>query len=211
MNVPPEILSAILSHLSKTELREARQVCKAFDAATVPHLFNEILIVARYAQMEKATLLASRFRPFVKTSIFCSEFLNFKPKDSNSGTHPIISNYSVYCKLREEQEELLSGGEFYEYLCSTLIALPNLQKVILSYLSGSEELCSCKETCDNNLSRKFNPWSAQRFATRKYPTGRSDVLEIRSPNAWRKLLQALFTSKNSSIRTIVIEAWTVIV
>ena len=205
MNVPPEILSAILSHQSKTELKKARHVCKAFDAAAVPHLFNEIFIVARYAQMERATLLASRFRPFVKTLIYCSEFLDPQMDGFVRETHSIISNHSVYCKLREEQEELMSGAEFHEYLCSTLVALPNLQNVILRHLYGSEKLCSYKETCDDNCSRMFNPWSAKGFATINYPKRSDDGFEHTGPNAWRKLLQVLFTSKSSQVRNIVVE------
>ena len=73
MNFPPEILSSILSHLPKTELKRARLVCKAFDAAAIPFLFKEIYLIARYADMEKASLLAGQFGSYVKTLILSSE------------------------------------------------------------------------------------------------------------------------------------------
>ena len=205
MNVPPEILSAILSHHTKTELKKARLVCKAFDAAAVPHLFNEILIVARYAQMERARLLASRFRSFVKTLIFCSEFL--KP-DFYDQIHSNISSYDICSKLQEEQMELLIGGEFFGQLCNTLNALPNLHKVILRHMYGAHKLCSLEESYVDNLSRMSNPWPAEGFAGVKSLRSRSEVeysIKQTGASSWRELLRALFISNNSQIRNIIIE------
>ena len=150
MYIPPEITSAILYHQSKTELKKARLVSKAFDAAAVPFLFEEIFVFARYADMEKATLIASRFGHFVKTLIFCSE--SFEPgiswnhfKATMGGSHLARSYYYSYCKLRDEQEELRKGGEFFGHLCSILILLSNLQKVVLTNMCDTQGLCWCHQ------------------------------------------------------------------
>lgn len=64
---PPEILSA------KNELRKARLVCRAFDAALIPSFKDTIYVLAIYADMERANLLALQFCLHVKTMIFSSE------------------------------------------------------------------------------------------------------------------------------------------
>ena len=190
MNVPQEVLSAILSHLPSTELKTARHVCKALEAAAVPHLFNEIFIVARYAQMERATLLASRFRPFVKTLIWCSEFLELDGPYSSHEVFSTITNSAIYRKLLGEQEELLTEGEFRGYLCSTLTALPNLQKIILRRLYSVQETCLYKEIYDVNCSRMFNPWSIEDFAAMTSSRSQSEdsytnSFEELGPNIWK--------------------------
>lgn len=133
MYFPPEILFAVLRYQPKIELKKARLVCRAFDAAAVPFLFDEIFVTVRYADIERSTLLASRFRPFVKTLVFYSE--TFEPNVSRvnfdclmADTDLATSYYASYCKLREEQKELLDEGEFYGYLCSTLIVLSSSPK-----------------------------------------------------------------------------------
>ena len=131
MYFPHEILSNVLSHQPKIELKTARLVCKAFDAAAVPFLFKKIYLIARYADMEKASLLASHFGSYVKTLLLSSETFDrdpsletFRLRTNNEDL--ATSYYESYRKLKEEQEELLSGGEFFGHLCSTLPVLPQL-------------------------------------------------------------------------------------
>ena len=218
MNFPPEILSSVLSHLPKTELKTARLVNKAFDAAAVPLLFKEMYLIARYADMEKASLLASRFGSYVKTLILSSEFFDsqaswemFKSTIPDRGLAK--SYYKAYRNLEKEQQELLSGGEFFGHLCNTLTVLPHLRKVILTNGERTRKLCWCQQAYVDGHSRNYNP-----FVDKRYP----ELKSLRPPpehrcvttingldqvdwNVWHQILSALYTTGVSKVKTIATE------
>ena len=215
---PPEILSAILCYQSRIELKKARLVCKAFDAAAVPFLFDEIFIAARYADLEKAILLASRFGSFVKTLIFCSEeFLSDVTlhdfKHQSADVNLATSYYTSYCKLREDQEELLSEGEFFRYLCSTLILLSNLRKITFTSIHRIPKLSLCRQSYVDRFLRTFNPRSDTEYPALKplRPTPDHEFFAfINGPNrsdsnSWPEVLRALHVSGNSNVKQIVTE------
>ena len=218
MYLPPEILSSVLSHQPKTELKTARLVCKAFDAAAVPFLFKNIYLIARYADMEKASLLASRFGSYVKTLILSSEsfdtYVSWEMfqrtiRDERLAT----SYYDSYRKLEEEQEELLSGGEFFGHLCNTLTVLPHLQKVILTNGERTEKLCWCQQAYVDGHSRNYDP-----FLDKGYPELKSlrpppehrclttiNGLEETDYNVWHQILRALYATGNTKVKAIATE------
>ena len=218
MYLPPEILSSILSHQPKTELKTTRLVCKAFDAAAVPFLFKDIYLVARYADMEKASLLASRFGSYVKTLILSSEnfdiYVSWEMFQSTiRDEHLARSYYDSYRELEEEQEELLSGGEFFGYLCNTLTVLPHLQKVILTNGERTEKLCWCQQAYVDGHSRDYNP-----FLDKGYPELKSlrpppehrclttiNGLELTEWDVWHEILRALYTTGNTKVKSIATE------
>lgn len=218
MYCPPEIISAILCYQSKIELKKTRLVCKTFSELAVPFLFDEIFVTARYADIERATLLASRFGPFVKTLIFCSE--HFDPTTTFETFTNAISDrdlarsyYTSFCNLRQEQKELLSEGEFFGHLCSTLIVLINLHKVILTNVCRTQGLCWCEQAYVDGCFRTFKPWSHEHHPALKslVPAYNHECrdptngLEERDSNVWPELLRALFTSGNTKVKTIVTE------
>lgn len=218
MNFPPEILSSVLSHLAKTELKTARLVCKAFDAAAIPLLFKDIYLIARYADMEKASQLASRFGSYVKTLILSSEnfdiYVSWEMfqctiRDEDLAT----SYYDSYRQLEKEQEELLSGGEFFGHLCNTLTVLPHLQKVILTNGERTEKLCWCQQAYVDGHSRNYDP-----FVDKRYP----ELKSLRPPpehtcvttlngieqvhwNVWHQILRALYTTGDTKVKAIATE------
>ena len=218
MDLPPEILSSVLSHQPKTELKTTRLVCKAFDAAAVPFLFKDIYLIARYADMEKASLLASRFGSYVKTLILSSEsFDSYVSWEMFQCTirdeHLVRSYYDSYRKLEEEREELLSGGEFFGYLCNTLTVLPHLQKVILTNGERTEKLCWCQQAYVDGHSRIYDP-----FLDKGYPELKSlrpppehrclttiNGLELMDWNVWHQILRALYTTGNTKVKAIATE------
>ncbi|CAF9936684.1 hypothetical protein IMSHALPRED_010858 [Imshaugia aleurites] len=217
MYCPPEILSAIMWYLPKVELKKARLVCKAFDAAAVPFLFDEIFIIPRYANIEKATLLASRFGPFVKTLIYCSEDFDGGIgravfKCITADTDLAADYYASFCKLQEEKKELLSGGEFFGHLCCVLIAIYNLQTIILTdECRTTQGFCWCQQGYSDAHSRTFNPRPDEDYPALKslksapgHKCIKSFYLGLHHPmkNTWPDLLRALFTSGNTKVKTI---------
>ena len=95
MDLPSETVSNILCYQPKIELEKARLVCKTFDAAAVQFLLHESSVIARYVNIEKATLLASRVGSFIKTIIFHSD--HFRPSVS-------WSLFVSECRYRPDQQ-----------------------------------------------------------------------------------------------------------
>ena len=218
MNFPPEILSSVLSHQPKTELKTVRLVCKAFDAAAVPFLFKEIYLIARYADIEKASLLAGRFGSYVKTLILSSEvfdaYVSWEMFQCTIPNEDLAkSYYDSYRKLEEEQEELLSEGEFFGHLCNTLTVLPHLQKVILTNGECTERLCWCQQAYVDGHSRKYNPFldtdNPELKSLRPPPEHTClttiNGLDQTSWNVWPQLLCALYTTGNTRVKAIATE------
>ena len=218
INFPAETLSATMSHLPKTELKKARLVCKAFDAAAVPFLFKDIYLIARYADMEKATLLASRFGSYVKTMILSSEWfddrMTWERFQRAVGNVRLATSYwKYYCQLENEREDLLTEGEFSGHLCNTLAILPHLHKVILTDRERTKDMCWCQQAYVDGHSRAFDP-----FSDEDYP----ELKNLRLPpehhcvkarsglgqmdwNVWSQIFRALYTTGHTKVKTIVTE------
>lgn len=107
----------------------------------------------------------------------------------------------------------MNGGEFFGYLCSTLTALPNLQKIILTNVGRTQGLCWCRQAYLDCHSRTFNPWSTKDQPEPEFlkplPKHRcfetSNGLDDICWNAWPEILRALFTSGNTKVKAIVTE------
>ncbi|KAF6218216.1 hypothetical protein HO133_006177 [Letharia lupina] len=210
MYFPAEILSATLCYQPKVDLKKARLVRKAFDAAAIPFLFDEMFVTARYVDVEKATLLASRFGPFIKTLIFCSE--EFEQGDVSWETFchgkenkDLATTYYIsYCNRKKEQEDLLKEGELFGHLSSSLIVLINLQKIIFTNV--------CREQAYvGGCLRTFRPFRDEDHPQLKSPRLAPDHECFTSTNGLGKvnsndcpgLLRALFTSGNTKVKAIV--------
>ncbi|KAG7005692.1 hypothetical protein G7Y79_00018g044990 [Physcia stellaris] len=70
--LPTELLDMVLRHLSKPELKVARQTCKSLNKSVVPLLFDTVYVAANRLDMEKAALLCSSFGPFVHHMVYGS-------------------------------------------------------------------------------------------------------------------------------------------
>lgn len=215
MYLPPEILSPILCHQPKTVLKNARLICKAFEAVATPLLFKDIFIIPRYADMEKSTLLASRFGSYVKTLILSSEY--FEPEltlgmfGRNIPDRRMAQTYhESYRRLEHEQEEVLKG-EFFGRLCSILTGLSNLQKVTLTDRERKGQLCWCQQAYVDGHSRTFDPFQFEYYPGLKSlrpPPEHNCVTSLKcfrhyESSIWLQTLLALYTSGNTSIKTIV--------
>ena len=156
--------------MTKTELKCARLVCKSFDRAAVPLLFNEVFIAANYSILDTADLVASRFGLYIRTinpsiidyNVFSRETfvtnlerrmgwtlekLTFEKFDAH-----VEHAFDLYKKARTEDLEITDSGELLARLCLTLSKLPKIRKLIATdYDSGS--LCVLGELLHPNF-----PW-----------------------------------------------------
>lgn len=171
-----ELLSKICSNLDKPSLKLTRLACKALDGAAVPRLFDRVYVASRYADLEVARLVAARFRPFVKTLVYCSETYNeysfamFREKllhedyeehytNFERGYDYLRFHWEFYCRLKLEHEELNRSGEIVGTVCYLLGCLPNLRRIILSDRIRERTHCPCSQAILDCSTRAFDPVS----------------------------------------------------
>lgn len=222
MYLPPEILSIILCHESKTVLKNARLVCKAYEGVATRFLFKDMFVFPRYADMEKSTLLASRFGSYVKTLIVSSEYFDPGITWNNfviniPDTNMAHSCYKTYRRLQHEQEEILKAqfpfllkAQFPRHVSSILGRLFNLQSVLLTDRKRESQLCWCQQAYFDGHSRSFDPFQYDYHSGLKSlrsPPKHNCVTSVNSslhahPGYWPQLLGALYLSGNTSIKKI---------
>lgn len=220
----PEILSYICSFITRSDLKALRLVCKAFGAAGVPKLFDELYITARYADLERASKVASRFGPFIKTLVYSAQNFTQTPwerfaPESNDPLSPdpayphLQAHYYTWKKLRQEKEEI--GGTF-GHLCHFLSVLASLQRVVLTDRSRMTGLPWCQQAYIDGQGQTFRPWAAVDFSGVKDLTRSANGRDCseRDPEAamnqkdgipWSDLICALYISENTNIKTLLVE------
>lgn len=77
MKVPPEILGLVFGSLEKSALPNVRLVCKSFEEAADPLLFDQIYISSIRTDLEIANLTVLRFGRYVHTLVFASTHMNY--------------------------------------------------------------------------------------------------------------------------------------
>ena len=226
INLAPELLSNICSNLDKPGLKLVRLVCKALDGAAVPMLFDRVYVASRYADLEVARLVAARFRPFIKTLVYCSEsypedytlkeFEEIVEEQRDHSEYGHVRLYwKTYCRLKREQEELTRSGEVLGTVCYLLGYLPHLGRISLSDRIRERSYCPCSQAILDCSVRTFDPVSIQKkyqFVPRKYNgPGRSHCFATQSGfvtadgSPWHHILHALSVTSNAKVREIVID------
>ena len=144
MQLPPELQSLICQDLTEAELKSTRFICKSFDQAAVPFLFEGIFVAARYSDLDNADLIVSRFGSYVR--ILTLSFVEYEPlslEDYRRKVEQHIRNverfnghlehaFELYCKAQTESLEIYRSGEFMARLCLILSKSPNIRKMILT-------------------------------------------------------------------------------
>ncbi|KAG7005828.1 hypothetical protein G7Y79_00017g042100 [Physcia stellaris] len=226
INLVPELLSNICSNLDKPGLKLVRLVCKALDGAAVPMLFDRVYVASRYADLEVARLVAARFRPFIKTLVYCLEsypdaytLKEFEEVVAEQSDHSenghVRLNWETYCRLKREHEELTRSGEVFGIVCYLLGYLPHLRRIALSDRIRERTYCPCSQAILDCSVRTFDPVPIQKkykFVPRKLnwpcrshcfaaPSG--FVTADGSP--WHHIFHALFVASNAKIREIIVD------
>ena len=162
-------------------------------------------------------MLASRFGPFIKTLIFCSEefeqggvswetFCRGKENKDLATTY-----YISYCNRKEEQEDLLKEGELFGHLSSSLIVLINLQNIIFTNVCREQGLCRCHQAYVGGCLRTFGPFQDEDHPPLKSLRPAPNHECFTSTNGPEKvnsndcpgLLRALITSGNTNVKATV--------
>ena len=139
MEVPPEVLGRILACLNKKDLKEVRLVCKKLERSAVSLLFDEIYLSTNPAEIEVAQNTMRNFGKSIKTVFFSA--VDYKElkwgrfKNAVGRCAPpehVRLAYTNYCRLRQEQQQMLRTGTYFGHLCYALRTLPNVQRLVIT-------------------------------------------------------------------------------
>lgn len=145
MDLPPEILGMVFGLLSKETLKSTRFVCKTFDQAAVPFLFDQLFISDERCDLVIADLVIKRFSRHIRMLDFqllrysILSYDDFVHQFKNSlwgGPGPscfekrMKHTYHTYQSRLAEKQEVAQNGECLAQLCSALTEIPCLSKVM---------------------------------------------------------------------------------
>ncbi len=179
MRLPSELHTLISQNMTKAELKVARLICKSFDRAAVPFLFDEVFVTASYSDLDIAGLVASRFGSYVKTVTL--SFLHYSEYSKQGfvqlraifgGYHPtekvlerldghMEHAFKMYCKAREDYLEIIESGEFLAQLCHVLCKSTVCRKIVLT------DRGNC-EMDQYSVVHRHDPWKKEDLCP--YPT-----------------------------------------
>ena len=167
MNLPPELEVEVCRNMTKAELKVCRLVCKSFDKAAVPFLFDEVFVAASYSDLEIADLVVSRFGPYLRTVTLsivdyeCLPMKIFRETTRQEWKHLQKFNgrvnahlehaFELYCKLQTEHLQIHKSGELLARLSVILSKSPKVGKMILTD-------CGNKDIHHQSLIRPHDPW-----------------------------------------------------
>ena len=149
MDMPPEVLSLSLCRLEKSDLKSVRLISKAFERAVVPFLFDEVYFSTNKVDIELAQLIISHFNAYIKTIVFSSfcwhemdwrEFkrqINYQAKSKFDLKDKLLAKHLTigwddYCRLRDEQQEMLESRTCIAHLYFPLRTVPNLRRLMVT-------------------------------------------------------------------------------
>ena len=146
MRLPPELAIMVISYISKKELKSLRLVCKSFDQAAIPFVFDEISIRPDSEGLANSKFCIQRFGPYIKTLIYPFVYFEdcdfatyvasvqaLKPEcqEARSDSH-MRHNYGNYYRLSKEHLDIVQAGEDVAHLRYAFSRTPNLRKVIFT-------------------------------------------------------------------------------
>lgn len=162
MDLPPEILGLALNLLQKGDLKKVRHVCKTWEKAAVPYLFDAIFLSPNGADADVVELAIDHFGFHIKTLTFSAVYYKamswtkFKREAKSQmaiwDREHLRYAYENYCQLRSGQMEFLQKGACLAHLCRALRRLLNLQKIVLKDLGSESFLPIDKPYCDGIAS-----------------------------------------------------------
>ena len=152
MYLPPELKVSIASYLGKKQLKTLRLVCREYEIAASPHLFDKAYLAAREGVLDTFTELTDHpiFSKYVKEIVYdgsvvesdCArsfdiyDSMQFRVQ-STTDIVPRLSRleYQEYLRLLEEQEDIQAREDIYHRVKSALPNLTNLERVLSADLS----------------------------------------------------------------------------
>ena len=139
MELPPEVLGRILARLEKKDLKQVRLVCKKFEQSAVSLVFDEVYLSTNPAEIEVVQNTVRTFGKSIKTVFFSAvDYKEIKwGRFKNAVRHYhsmeyVRLGYTNYCRLRQEQQEMLRTGTFFGHLCYALRTIPNAQRLVIT-------------------------------------------------------------------------------
>ena len=164
----------ILTRIPKRDLKSCRLAIKAWEGLIVPLLFDSVFVTARYAELEVADRVASRFGDFVETLIYSAEFFGDLAvwdiyrkytalKRSVLSMQPcherhLAQHRQTYTNLAREQSEILKDGKMQKHLFRVFKRLPRISKIVFTHSSRKRELDWCEQAALDAKARSHEPF-----------------------------------------------------
>ena len=134
--LPPELMSMIMSYMSKKQLKTLRQVCKAYNEATFRFLFNQVYISSEPNELRTAKIVCLQYGPYIKTLIYPhSIYQEVTRAECERIDVPNIQTekeWAGYLKGKKERKDVEDILEHVFFLYRTISTLKNLRKVVLT-------------------------------------------------------------------------------
>lgn len=186
LSLPCEVLTDIFGRLSVTNLQQVRLVCRAFAAASEPHLFPRVYISPSLKDIEVFQYITNH-RVFSKyiNEIVCDDTIlparfleqpnwddwwnaSQKRRDSRRTeldcSKTSQDQYMIYQKLHAERQRVKDHGTDMIALCSSLPNLPNLRSIVITDRTRNWSrswLTSTSEACRDRDLPENASWSAE--------------------------------------------------
>ena len=190
-----------------------RLVCKSFDQAIVPHLFNRIYTSDNRTDLEIAELVVQRFGPHIRTIKFSSTHYDDPTsqtfQDGMRRSREAQRKYrsikclaqheehawNVYIERRAEWRELHESGEFVARLCFFLGKIPRLRTIMITRF-GHGRIQPQNDPEPSNSPPKFVcPDSKCKLSEQFSEMTTVPGLETKGSKLWHTLMLALSVNK----------------
>ena len=160
----------IITRVPKRDLKSCRLAVKAWEGSIIPLLFDSVFVTARYADLEVAGLVASRFGDFVKTLIYSAEFFEnqgFYSKYSKSAVkmrcqpcyeRHINQHREIYANLALEQRVILKNGGMRDFLLRFFKTIPSISRIVLTHSWRRRQLDWCEQAAMDTKARSYKPF-----------------------------------------------------
>ena len=158
ITLPPELMTMIMSYVSKKQLKNFRLVCRSLDHHAIPLLFDEISIQPDCEGMATSRLCLQEFGPYIKSLTFpmvCYELTHMRHyrekvqamAEFQARSHPhdmftrgfnrlfryhIRSGYEKCYKFWKEHVEIRRAGDDVAHLKYALSSTPRLERVTIA-------------------------------------------------------------------------------
>lgn len=153
--LPPELVALVCSHLPNKDLKAARRVCRTYEQAAAPYLFDTVFLSFEMADLRIAKLVADRFKHYIHTLVFSSYY--YEPMDEGEFADALDIKsdatgvwhwahlhleygHQLYCNARKTYKETLQNGSCAAYLALILASSANVRKIILTDTESSRSI-----------------------------------------------------------------------
>ena len=210
MRLPFEIWRLIFGSLDKRYLSNVRLVCKSFEEAASPFVFNEVYVSYTRAELEIANLTVRRFGQYIRTLIFSPTYLVYTLDNFHAGiswrsnlldiepsecfNQHLEHAWNRYSGQRDEWREVDESGELVGHLCFLLGKMPRFQTIKITACPIFR--CTSRESLKLSEPKLVCPEPGCKLHKNFFDVGPGIGCLTNGKRAWHSLMLALSITKS---------------